>query len=172
MAHQDIAISIRQLVGALASTRLPNVSNTKELGEATLNDARIVSMLEGLSTRYGWAPFSDMKGLHDQKWPEDMLWLWCMHSMWTSADCKHLLTTTCRAGWRHLTNCARFGKLSKYQDGKRPDLVCFLGPGERPNRAVFCELAFGTHAPGHPEKHKDYDKVTRGSPPWLPVNYV
>ena len=127
-------------------------------------------MLEGLSTRYGWAPSSDMKELPKKK-QEDMLWLWCMHSMWTSADCEHLLATTCRAGWKHKTNGGRFGKLSWYTNGQRPDLVCFLGPVGRPNHAVFCELAIDEKLPAHPEKHKDYGKVTSLSP-WLPVNYV
>jgi hypothetical protein len=172
MAHEDVAISISQLVGALASTRLPNVSNSEELGEVTLNDSRILTMLEGLSATYGWAQFSDMKDLKNRK-AEDMLWLWCMHSMWTSPVCKHLLATTCRAGWSSLTNCRQFGReLRSYTNGQRPDLVCFLGPIARPAHAVFCELKFEKQrVPEQPEDHRDYDKVIDGST-LIPTSYV
>ena len=82
----DVSKSCGRFVDALASTRLPAASNRQELANATLGDSRITQMLEDLSIRHGWVPSSEMRGLHTKQGPEDMLWLWCMHSLWGRVD--------------------------------------------------------------------------------------
>ena len=167
-----ISNSCDRFVAALASTRLPDVSTTQELGEATLSDSRITRMLEDFATNYGWVASSDMRQIHAKKGPEDMLWLWCMHSLWTDANCVDLLPTTCRSGWPLKTNGERFKSWLSYEGStQRADLACFLGPVRRPDHALFCELAFVRGAPSRPEDHKDYTKITRLSTR-LPVRHI
>ena len=164
--------SCSRLVNALASTLLPNVSNRQELGKATLDDSRITRMLEDFATRHGWMPISEMRQIHAKRGPEDMLWLWCMHSLWTDADCADLLAPTCRPGWPLKTSGARFRPWLPYKNStQRADLACFLGPAGHPEHALFCELAFVNGAPSRPEGHKDYEKIA-GLSTRLPVSHV
>ena len=171
-SNSDISRSCSRFVDALASTRLPNVASRQELGEATLHDPRIMRMLEDLATRHGWVASSEMRQIHVKQGPEDMLWLWCMHSLWTDAGCADLLAATCRPGWPLKTNGERFRTWLSYKSSKqRADLACFLGPAGRPEHALFCELAFVNGAPSHPEDHKDYKKIS-GLSTRLPVSHV
>ena len=162
-----------RFIAALASTRLPDVSTRQELGEATLTDSRITRMLEDFATSYGWAPKAELRQL-ERRGPEDMLWLWCMHSLWTDASCTDLLATTCRPGYTLKTNGKRFERWLWYRGGKqrqRADIACFLGSPTHPVHALFCELAFGAVAPSRPEDHKDHQKIVRLSTR-LPVTHV
>ena len=170
--RSDISRSCDRFVDALASTRLPNVSSRQELGEATLDDSRITRMLADLATSHGWVPRSEMRQIHAKRGPEDMLWLWCMHSLWTDAGCADLLATTCRPGWPLKTNGERFKRWLSYRNSKqRADLACFLGPPGHAEHALFCELAFVNSAPSRPDHHKDYKKVA-GLSTRLPVSHV
>ena len=170
--RHDIADSCDHFVAALASTRLPDVSTKQELGEVTLGDSRITRMLEDFATNYGWVASSDMRQIHAKKGPEDMLWLWSMHSLWTDANCGDLLLTTCRSGWPLKTNGERCKSWLSYEGStQRADLACFLGPVRSPDHALFCELAFVRGAPSRPEDHKDYRKITRLSTR-LPVRHI
>jgi hypothetical protein len=168
----DVARSCDRFVGALASTRLPDVSTRQELAAATLKDSGITRMLEDFAGSYGWVPTEEMRQIHTKKGPEDMLWLWCMHSLWTDANCGDLLATTCRPGWPLKTNGERFRTWLSYEGStQRADVACFLGSVAHPDHAVFCELAFVHGAPSRPEDHKDYTKITRLSTR-LPVTHV
>ena len=170
--ERDISSSCDRFVAALASTRLPDVSTRQELGEATLNDSGITRMLEDFAASYGWVPTAEMRQIHAKRGPEDMLWLWCMHSLWTDANCADLLATTCRPGWPLKTNGERFKTWLPYKDStQRADLACFLGSVGHPEHALFCELAFIPGAPSRPEDHKDYTKIA-GLSTRLPVTHV
>ena len=151
------------------------VSTKQELGEVTLGDSRITRMLEDFATSYGWVPSSEMKQIHAKKGPEDMLWLWCMHSLWTDANCGDLLSTTCRPGWNKKTNGDRFKPWLSYKGNrKRAALACFLESDGHPDHALFCELEFDIRLRGTPasfEGHKDFSKITKNSTE-LPVNHV
>lgn len=168
----DVSKSCARFVDALASTRLPAASNRRKLAEATLGDSRITQMLEDLSTRHGWVPSPEMRQIHAKQGPEDMLWLWCMHSLWADTGCADLLAATCRPGWPKKTNGDRFRTWLSYKNSKqRADLACFLGPADRPEHAVFCELAFVRGAPSRPESHKDYGKIV-GLQTRMPTSHV
>ena len=55
----QVSRSGNRFVDALASTRLPNVSDRQELGTAMLDDHRITWMLEDLATRHD---FGEVEG--------------------------------------------------------------------------------------------------------------
>ena len=103
----EVSSAGNRFIGALASTRLPDVSTRQELGEVTLDDPRIIRMLGDFAASYGWTPKAELRQL-ERRGPEDMLWLWCMHSLWTDASCTDLLATTCRPGYTLKTNGKRF----------------------------------------------------------------
>ena len=169
---RDLSSLCDRFVGALASTRLPDVSTRQELAAATLEDSGITRMLEDFAGSYGWVPAEEMRQIHTKRGPEDMLWLWCMHSLWTDANCGDLMGTTCRPGWPLKTNGERFKRWLSYKDStQRADLACFLGPVRRPDHALFCELAFVRGAPSRSEDHKDYTKISRLSTR-LPVRHI
>ena len=162
-----------RFIAALASTRLPDVSTRQELGEETLNDSGIIRMWEDFAASYGWAPKAEFQQIA-RGGPEDMLWLWCMHSLWTDASCADLLATICRPGYTLKTNGKRFERWLWYKGGKqrqRADIACFLGSTTHPVHALFCELAFVPGAPSRPEDHKDYTKIA-GLSTRLPVTHV
>ena len=171
----DVLSSCDRFVGALASTRLPDVSTTKELGEATLDDSRITRMLEDFATSYGWVPNSEFKQIHTQGKGEDMLWLWCMYSLWTDTNCTDLLPTTCRPGWYKKTNGEQFKPWLNYKGKReRADVACFFESDGHPDHALFCELEYDTRlrgAPVSPEDHKDFFKIAKNSTR-LPVTHV
>jgi hypothetical protein len=103
---RDIFSSCDRFVAAFASTRLPDVSTRQEPGEATLNDSGITRMVEAFAASCGWVPTAEMRQIHAKRGPEDMLWLWCMHSPWTDVNCTDLLATTCRPDWPLSTGAA------------------------------------------------------------------
>jgi hypothetical protein len=157
----------RRFVAALTRTRLPNAGTKTELATLTLTEPRIVKMLADLADRYGWRVQPGTEQLTHGA-AEDMLWLWCVHSLWADPSCADLLATACRPGWSQLTNGARFSQWQRYGgwwDGRRPhtggraDLTCYLGPSTKPHHAFFCELAFSVGTPR--DAHKDYQKISR-----------
>ena len=132
-----------------------------------------MAMLEDLARHYQWQSREEMQQLRWNK-PEDIFWLWCMHSLWT--DCKDLVPTICRPGWWRRTHGERFKRWLSYgpwsdargeHAGGRADIACFLGPDTAPTHAFFCELAW-TARPGAP--HKDSGKLAAETA--LPVWHV
>ena len=165
--------SWHRFVQALARTSLPGADTTSEFSERTLQDSRINAMFDDLVSRFGWRPADEMQAL---KWHrgEDMLWLWCMYSLWVDSSCHDLLDVTCRPGWPQLTNGKRFDEWHHFRNAvngrrQRDDIACFLGAETRPYHAFFCELKFLKGSPR--SQHEDESKI-RAARPDLPVWWV
>jgi hypothetical protein len=176
-AMNELEHAWTRFVDALARTRLPTAGNAQGLALKTVRDRRIANMLGDLGGRHGWQVHT-AAGQLKRGGPEDMLWLWCMHSLWAAPECADLLAATCRPGWPRLTNGAGFVPWLAYgpqcddartRTGGRADIACFLGPHEKPWHAFFCGLALLTGSPGR--RHKDCAKIT-GAQTALPVWHV